>query len=79
VSCVYEGDDQVDLILGGSELESIPGWDGPVIVDRDDPATLLVCHLSSGAVGYPDAVAWLNRVTVAVEETTWGSVKTLFE
>jgi hypothetical protein len=74
---VYDGTDQVDFLMGASSLESVPGWDGPVILDPDNDV-LLVCHLSSGATGYQDAVAWLNRDVVAVETATWSAIKELF-
>ncbi|MBD3221577.1 hypothetical protein GF314_10070 [bacterium] len=78
LECFYPGTDQVDVIMGGSSLESIPGWDGPVILEVPNFEILLVCHLSSGAVGHDDAVAWLNREVVAAESASWSQVKSLF-
>jgi len=79
MTLLYPGTDQVDIFLGGSTLESLPGWDGPVIVAPGPDQPLLACDLSSGASGTTDVVAWLNRVPVAVENHSLSEVKSLFE
>lgn len=87
VTALYVFSDPVDIVMGPSVPSSGDpnnnpfglSWDGPIIGDFNDPDLLLVCHLTSGAAGYPDVVATLNGSVVAVEDQNWTQIRNLFD
>ena len=87
VTALYVLSDPVDIFMGPSDPSSGDpnnnpfglSWDGPIIGGYENPDILLVCHLTSGAAGYPDVVATLNTIPVAVEEESWTQIRDLFD
>jgi len=73
---LYVGSDYVEISIGGSSLESIPGYYGPVIADGADPDVLIPCTIPSGELS--GVVATLNGV-VAIEHHSLTGVKSLFQ
>ena len=76
MSLLYPGSDYVEIFFGGSSLQSIPGYKGPVIANGADPDHLIPCTIPSGELS--GVVAMLNG-TVAVEHHSLTGVKALFQ
>ncbi len=63
---------------------SIPGWEGAVMVDGDDPANLIALGNSTGYYndGWPLPAAAINDMDwcfpLAVNNSTWGAMKALY-
>jgi hypothetical protein len=65
--------------VGAYELEVTLSAPAAFILSAHGPnGWLNVGDRNDHVAGHDDAVAWLNRVIVAVESTSWSQVKNLF-
>ena len=77
---LYTAMDPVDIVLKGSVLQTLPGWDGPVLSDGSLPDDLYQCFITGNGNGEPTVAATLYGAGVtATESRSLSSVKSLFE
>jgi hypothetical protein len=79
INMLYTGGPAPGVIeFHGSSPASIPGHDGVVIANGENPDELIACWLVTGQIN--GVVASVNGDgVVAVEDHTWTSVKNLFD
>jgi len=82
LNMLYSGVSEIEIAYGPATPPSIPGFNGPVIVDGADEDVLLQCGLTNGGSfdGGDNVVATLHGVGItATEDHSLSSVKSLFQ